>query len=128
MPAPPVRLLTTILSPLHFSTCLASKPRRDVHAAAGRIDHRVFDRAGREVFGLELGEIGLRVTALGRGGRGKQGSKQRESDCTFHEFPPVFFGLRRNIKATRTALATSISAVPGRWTKIIAPSGDIAKD
>ena len=50
---------------------LGKKPCRDVHAAAGGIHHRVFDRASREVFGLELGEFGLRVTALGRGGRGK---------------------------------------------------------
>jgi hypothetical protein len=51
---------------------LGEQPGRDVHPAAGRVDHGVFDRGGGKVVGLEPDEFGFGVAALRRGGSDQQ--------------------------------------------------------
>src|SRR5262249_33403361 len=116
-----------------FFDMLGKQPCRDIHSAAGRIDYRELDRAGWKILGLELGEISLHITALGHGwGRqqsGKGNGKKCKSDCRVsHRVCSLGMGSRRNIKAMSPALHKSISAVAGRWMKIIAPCGDMAND
>src|SRR4029434_9160906 len=92
---------------------LGEQPGRDVHPAASRVDHGVFDRGGGKVAGLEPDEFGFGVVALRCSWSYQQCRQKRKSNCIFlHELPPC--GLRRTIKATRITLDTNISAVPGR--------------
>src|SRR5262249_14913031 len=102
--------------------------RRHVHAAAGRIDDSELDRLGRKIFWLEPREFGLGITLRPHRASPQRG-EQRENKCgPVHGLPPPFIGLRRNIRATRSALAASSTAATGRCTRIIAPSGDMTRD
>src|SRR4249919_2182971 len=115
MPAPPVRLLTTILSPLHFSTCLArSRAVTSMPPPAGYTTVYSIGPAGKSL-GLSLARSAFASPLWAAAGVANRAARNAKAIAEF------FIG---SFPGDLAAGGTSSRREP-HWTKASAPYPDV---